>query len=53
MTRIFALKDASETVGALRQRIITVLGARFRLRVLSANELLDYFVTQILIKMMY
>jgi putative ABC transport system permease protein len=47
VTRIFALKQAPVALADLRQRISAQLGARYRLRVLSAGELLDYFVSQV------
>jgi putative ABC transport system permease protein len=47
VTRIFALKDKSESADDLRRRITTDIGASFRVRVLSAAELLDYFVVQV------
>lgn len=47
VTRTFLLKEDSAKLSEVRQRIMTELGTRFRLRVLSAGELLDYFVEQV------
>ncbi len=47
VTRMFVLKDAGVALGELRRRIAAALGTSYRLRVLSAGELLDYFVSQV------
>src|SRR5262249_50081688 len=47
VTRIFALKNQPATLDDLRRRIAADLGASYRLRVLSAAELMDYFVAQV------
>jgi len=46
VTRIFTLKEATTSVADLRRRIPAQLTG-YRLRVLSASELLDYFVMQV------
>ncbi len=46
-TRIFVLADGSGTTADLRSRIARQLGDRFQLRVLSAGDLLGYFVSQV------
>jgi len=47
LTRIFVLKKPSIDGGELRRSIASAVGERFALRILSARELLDYFVTQV------
>jgi putative ABC transport system permease protein len=47
VTRIFVLKDLSQSAIALRAEIGRLLGERFQVRILSASELLDYFVSQV------
>jgi putative ABC transport system permease protein len=47
VTRVFAVKDAAADAAKLRGRIAAEVGAQYRLRILSARELLDYFVVQV------
>jgi len=47
VTRVFVLKDPSQSLNALRAAIGRLLGVRFHVRMLSARELLDYFVSQV------
>ena len=47
VTRTFVLRDPSVSEPELRGRIAAALAPRFRTRILSARELLDYFVTQV------
>jgi putative ABC transport system permease protein len=47
VTRVFVLKDPSQSSMALRAAIGRLLGVRFHVRMLSAGELLDYFVGQV------
>ncbi len=47
VTRIFLLKAAAVPTAELRARIAAQLGTRYRLRILSAGELLEYFVVQV------
>ncbi|MCW5891726.1 MAG: ABC transporter permease [bacterium] len=47
ITRIFALKRPDTETADLRRRIASEIGATYRLRILSARELLDYFVIQV------
>lgn len=47
VTRVFVLKDPSESPIALSAAIGRSLGVRFHVRMLSARELLDYFVGQV------
>jgi putative ABC transport system permease protein len=47
VTRTFVLKAPTVDGAELRRRIAADLGGRFRLRVLSAGDLLDYFVAQV------
>lgn len=47
VTRVFAMKQPSAELADLRRRIAADVGASYQLRILSAGELLDYFVAQV------
>jgi putative ABC transport system permease protein len=47
VTRVFAVKLPSVELAELRRKIASDIGPSHRLRILSAGELLDYFVTQV------
>jgi putative ABC transport system permease protein len=47
VTRTFVVKDAASGIGDVRSRIASTLGGVFQVRILSANELLEYFATQV------
>jgi len=47
VTRTFLLKTDDVTAADLRARLASALGPTFGIRILSARELMDYFVTQV------
>lgn len=47
LTRIFVLKQGSGAISDVRSRIARQLGDRFQLRILTASDLLAYFVSQV------
>ena len=47
VTRTFVLKTDDVAAGDLRGRLAAALGTTFGVRILSARELMDYFVTQV------
>jgi putative ABC transport system permease protein len=47
VTRTFVLKSDDVAAGELRARLAAALGTTFGVRILSARELMDYFVTQV------
>jgi putative ABC transport system permease protein len=47
LTRTFVLADPAVGAADLRTRLAAALGTAFQVRILSAGELLDYFVAQV------